>query len=125
MIRTARGRGVAFARARGRQDLCEPISRLDLEAATLSDPAGPQRNHENGKTAHGQVTLPVQLPVFQGFAWAGNLGFIHFSNPVAGYGLALLAALDIPTLSQWGLILLTLLLGAAAVRQLRLATLSS
>ena len=74
----------------------------------------------NFNATHGQVVIGPTSQQFDGFAWAGNLGWIHFRNDPIGYGLGLvLTLLDIPTLGEWGLILLALLLGAVALRQMR------
>ena len=74
----------------------------------------------NFDTTHAQVAIDSTSKQFSGFAWAGNLGFVHFNSPTGLYGLGVLLNLfEIPTLGEWGVILLTLLLGAAALRQMR------
>jgi hypothetical protein len=74
----------------------------------------------NFGSTHGQLAIDPTSKRFNGFAWARNFGFVHFSSPTGLYRLGLLLSLlEIPTLGEWGLILLTLLLGAASLRRMR------
>lgn len=71
-------------------------------------------------TTHGQVVIDPASREFDGFAWSGNLGWTHFRNPAAGYGLAVLPSLiEVPTLGEWGLIVLVFLLGGFALLRMR------
>ncbi len=74
-----------------------------------------------------EVSIDPATGAFGGYAWGKNIGWIHLAaaGPVA-YGVrASLAALaSIPTLSEWGIIIASLLLGLAAMRHIRRQRLS-
>ena len=73
-------------------------------------------------SADGQLVIAAD-GTFTGYAWSSSLGWIHFAGP--GYGVERVGgvggAAEIPTVGEWGLILLATLLaalGAARVRRI-------
>lgn len=68
------------------------------------------------------VTIDPATGAFGGYAWGENIGYIHLTaaSPVA-YGVRanLASPVPIPTLSEWGMILFSLLLGLAAMHHIR------
>lgn len=68
------------------------------------------------------ATIDPATGMFGGYAWGENIGFIHLAatSPTA-YGVRanLAAPASIPTLSEWGMIITSLLLGLTAVYHIR------
>lgn len=68
------------------------------------------------------VTVNPSTGVFSGYAWGENIGFIHLAAsgpPAYGVRASLAALASIPTLSEWGMIIVSLLLGLAAIYHIR------
>ncbi|MBW1816317.1 MAG: IPTL-CTERM sorting domain-containing protein, partial [Deltaproteobacteria bacterium] len=68
---------------------------------------------------NSKVTIDPRTGKFDGYAWAENLGWIHFKCPVGRYGVVTTHTMPVPTLNQWSMIALVILLGIFAVRFMR------
>jgi len=74
-------------------------------------------------TPHSEVTINPGTGEFDGYAWAENLGYIHFKSPDELYGVVTSyrggSSTPVPTLNQWSVTALVLLLGIFAVRMMK------
>lgn len=70
----------------------------------------------------GGVTLMTQTGTFDGYAWSERVGWIHFRHADPAYGPTIpvaVAAVDVPTLGEWGLAVLALGLAALGLSRLK------
>jgi len=74
-------------------------------------------------TPHSKVTINPGTGEFDGYAWGENVGWVHFKSPDGLYGVATSyrgrSATPVPTLNQWSMTALVLLLGILAVRMMK------
>ena len=77
----------------------------------------------NFNPTDSEVTIDPSTGKFDGYAWGENVGWIHFKSPDELYGVVTdyrgRPPASVPTLNQWGMIALVLLLGILAVRMMK------
>jgi len=67
------------------------------------------------------VTMNTSSGVFDQYAWGENFGWLHFKNASTPYGVVADLAAAVPTLSEWGIIVLVLAVaGTVGLRVRRL-----
>jgi len=77
----------------------------------------------NFSSTDSEVIIDPSTGEFDGYAWGENVGWVHFKSPDGLYGVVTSyrggSPTPVPTLNQWGMIALVLLLGILAVRMMK------
>jgi hypothetical protein len=77
----------------------------------------------NFNPTDSEVSIDPSTGEFDGYAWGENVGWIHFKSPDELYGVVTdyrgRPPASVPTLNQWSMIALVLLLGILAVRMMK------